>query len=78
MGGAAEIGELPRSPSPLDSFPQCARVVNLGMAYQFRHAICNEVFENWDFTESCKSIRAAGYAGIEIGSPGPDWQGGRS
>jgi sugar phosphate isomerase/epimerase len=36
------------------------------MAYQFRHAICNEVFENWDFTESCKSIRAAGYAGIEI------------
>lgn len=31
-----------------------------------RHAICNEVFENWPFAETCRAIRAAGYAGIEI------------
>ena len=36
------------------------------MTYNFRHAICNEVFEKWDFAASCKSIRAAGYSGIEI------------
>lgn len=36
------------------------------MAHTFRHAICNEVFKDWDFQESCKSIRKAGYAGIEI------------
>ncbi|MEX2264449.1 MAG: sugar phosphate isomerase/epimerase family protein [Bryobacteraceae bacterium] len=32
----------------------------------FRHSICNEVFENWDFAESCRAIRKAGYQGIEI------------
>jgi sugar phosphate isomerase/epimerase len=32
----------------------------------FRHSICNEVFQGWDFAESCRSIRAAGYQGIEI------------
>ena len=36
------------------------------MAYSFHHSICNEVFEKWDFTESCKAIRRAGYGGIEI------------
>ncbi len=36
------------------------------MAYRFRHAICNEVFEKWGFAETCKAVRAAGYAGIEI------------
>jgi len=32
----------------------------------FRHAICNEVFENWNFADTCRAIRAAGYSGIEI------------
>ncbi|MBM3811570.1 MAG: sugar phosphate isomerase/epimerase [Acidimicrobiia bacterium] len=36
------------------------------MTYQFRHAICNEVYEGWNFEEACKSIKKAGYQGIEI------------
>ena len=36
------------------------------MPYPFRQAICNEAFKGWDFRESCKTIRAAGYTGIEI------------
>jgi len=36
------------------------------MPFEFRHAICNEVFENWSFTEACKAIRKAGYTGLEI------------
>jgi sugar phosphate isomerase/epimerase len=32
----------------------------------FRHAICNEIFEGWDFRETCRFIRASGYEGIEI------------
>ena len=32
----------------------------------FRHAICNEAFEGWEFAASCRAIRNAGYAGIEI------------
>jgi D-psicose/D-tagatose/L-ribulose 3-epimerase len=36
------------------------------MAYQFRLAICNEVFEGWDFAKMCQAIRQAGYHGIEI------------
>jgi D-psicose/D-tagatose/L-ribulose 3-epimerase len=31
-----------------------------------RHAICNEVFENWSFADTCRAIRQAGYSGIEI------------
>jgi sugar phosphate isomerase/epimerase len=31
-----------------------------------RHAICNEIFEGWDFREACRFIRAAGYQGIEV------------
>ena len=34
--------------------------------YQFRHAICNEVFQGWKFHEACKKIREIGYTGIEI------------
>jgi sugar phosphate isomerase/epimerase len=34
--------------------------------HRFRHAICNEVFENWAFGDACRAVRAAGYAGIEI------------
>src|SRR5580704_10126222 len=36
------------------------------MAFQFRHAICNESFEGWDFAKAAKAIRKAGYTGIEI------------
>jgi len=32
----------------------------------FRHAICNEAFENWPFADACRAIRQAGYSGIEI------------
>lgn len=36
------------------------------MAYVFRHSICNEVYEKRPFAETCRSVRAAGYTGIEI------------
>src|SRR4030088_3569821 len=36
------------------------------MPYTFRHAICNEVFKDWDFAKACTTIRNAGYTGIEI------------
>ena len=36
------------------------------MGYEFRQATCNEYFENWDFAETCKAVRMAGYTGIEI------------
>ena len=32
----------------------------------FRHAICNEAFENRPFADACRAIRQAGYSGIEI------------
>jgi sugar phosphate isomerase/epimerase len=34
--------------------------------HHFRHAICNEAFEKYDFRDACKIIRSAGYEGIEI------------
>ncbi len=36
------------------------------MSYPFRQAICNEVFEGWDFAEQCRTIKRLGYEGIEI------------
>ncbi len=36
------------------------------MAYVYRHSICNEAFEGWNFADACKAIRKAGYTGIEI------------
>jgi D-psicose/D-tagatose/L-ribulose 3-epimerase len=36
------------------------------MSTAFRHSICNEIFQGWDFRESCRFMRAAGYQGIEI------------
>lgn len=36
------------------------------MPHRFRHAICNEVFENRNFRDACRDIRVAGYEGIEI------------
>ncbi len=36
------------------------------MPQHLRHAICNEVFEGWNFADACRAIRRAGYTGIEI------------
>jgi sugar phosphate isomerase/epimerase len=36
------------------------------MPQRLRHAICNEIFENWTFAKTCRAIRQAGYSGIEI------------
>src|SRR5689334_7190868 len=36
------------------------------MAYVFRQCICNEAFEGWNFADACRTIRKAGYTGIEI------------
>ncbi len=33
---------------------------------EFRHAVCNEAFEKWDFAEACRAIKRLGYSGIEI------------
>ena len=37
-----------------------------GAGLHFKYAICNEVFEKWDFAVMCRAIRAAGYSGVEI------------
>jgi D-psicose/D-tagatose/L-ribulose 3-epimerase len=31
-----------------------------------RHAICNEMFQTWDFAGSAKFVRSLGYTGLEI------------
>ena len=31
-----------------------------------RYAICNELFEGWDFPRLCATVRELGYAGVEI------------
>lgn len=36
------------------------------MSYKFRHAICNEAYQGWDFAAACHSIKQTGYEGIEI------------
>jgi D-psicose/D-tagatose/L-ribulose 3-epimerase len=36
------------------------------MAPPFRFSVCNEVFENTPFEKTCRTVRALGYAGIEI------------
>ncbi len=36
------------------------------MSYPFKHSICNEVYEKRPFDETCRSVKRAGYAGIEI------------
>jgi sugar phosphate isomerase/epimerase len=36
------------------------------MSYRFRHAICNEIYQGWDFAEACRHMKATGYGGIEI------------
>ena len=32
----------------------------------FRLAICNEVFQGWNFVDACRTAKAAGYSGLEI------------
>lgn len=39
-----------------------SRATNL----RFKYSLCNEVFEKWEFTDSCRAIKSAGFAGIEI------------
>lgn len=36
------------------------------MDYHFRQAICNEIYQGWDFVDACRHIRETGYSGIEI------------
>lgn len=36
------------------------------MAFSFRHSICNEVYQRWDFAKTCQHIKETGYQGIEI------------
>ncbi|MDX2178243.1 MAG: sugar phosphate isomerase/epimerase family protein [Bryobacteraceae bacterium] len=36
------------------------------MPFRFRHAICNEIFDKWDFSKACRFIKSCGYEGIEI------------
>jgi D-psicose/D-tagatose/L-ribulose 3-epimerase len=36
------------------------------MVGNLRQAICNEIYKDWDFAEACRSMKKAGYSGIEI------------
>lgn len=36
------------------------------MSFRFRHSICNEVYQGWEFSAACRHMRGAGYEGIEI------------
>jgi len=36
------------------------------VSFQFKHAICNEIYEKWPFRDACRSMRRIGYTGIEI------------
>jgi sugar phosphate isomerase/epimerase len=36
------------------------------MGSSFRHSICNEVYQGWDFADACRHIKETGYQGIEI------------
>ncbi len=36
------------------------------MPFRFRQSICNEVFEGWEFADTCRAVKKAGYEGIEI------------
>ncbi len=36
------------------------------MGSSFRHSICNEVYQGWDFADVCRHVKETGYQGIEI------------
>ena len=38
----------------------------LGANLRFRYAACNEMFEKREFAATCKAVKAAGFAGIEL------------
>ena len=38
----------------------------MNSAFQFNHAICNEIYEKWPLRDACRSMRRIGYTGIEI------------
>lgn len=33
---------------------------------RLKHAICNEIYKDWKFNDACRSMKKAGYEGIEI------------
>jgi sugar phosphate isomerase/epimerase len=45
----------------------------MAVPYEFRFAVCNEVFEETDFAEACRVIKRTGWQGIEI-APGSTLQ----
>lgn len=51
---------------PFAAGPEWLRYSNVQMPFDFRHAICNEIFKDFDFRNACRLIRSAGYTGIEI------------
>jgi sugar phosphate isomerase/epimerase len=55
----AALGLL-SAPAWLKAAPQSPR------APLFNYSICNEVFEKWEFAATCRAVRKAGFAGIEI------------
>jgi sugar phosphate isomerase/epimerase len=36
------------------------------MSEDFHYAICNEIYQGWDFAQACRSMKSLGYEGIEI------------
>jgi D-psicose/D-tagatose/L-ribulose 3-epimerase len=36
------------------------------MGYEFKHSLCNEVYDGWSVKDQCKSLAGFGYDGIEI------------
>ena len=36
------------------------------MPRELKHAMCNEAFESTPFVEQCRTLKRAGYQGIEI------------
>jgi sugar phosphate isomerase/epimerase len=57
QGSAAAVASL-ACPAALVALPERQPL--------FRYSICNEVFEKWDFAESCRAARKVGYRGLEI------------
>jgi sugar phosphate isomerase/epimerase len=44
------------------------------MAHRLKQAICNEAFEGWNFADTCKAVKRAGYDGIEIAPFTLSWE----
>lgn len=50
----------------LASLPAPFVLKHLARTGQFRLAICNEIFQGWNFSDTCKGARTTGYTGLEI------------